>query len=150
MFTVICGYFGVFPSGSVVKNLPANAGGGGVSVWSLSLEESLEEGMATHSSILAGNPMDRGAWWATVHGVTESDMTGHACGCFYTIVSMLNGFGTETIWPTKPKIFTFWLFTKKFADPRSRLFRVFFFFNSKSTVVNIFICPYPWLLHKFN
>ena len=22
------------------------------------------------------NPMDRGAWWATAHGVTESDMTG--------------------------------------------------------------------------
>ena len=22
-----------------------------------------------------GNPTDRGAWWATVHGVTESDMT---------------------------------------------------------------------------
>ena len=22
------------------------------------------------------NPMDRGSWWATVHGVTESDMTG--------------------------------------------------------------------------
>ena len=22
-----------------------------------------------------GNPMDRGAWWATVHGVTESDVT---------------------------------------------------------------------------
>ena len=22
-----------------------------------------------------GNPMDRGAWWATFHGVTESDMT---------------------------------------------------------------------------
>ena len=21
------------------------------------------------------NPMDRGAWWATIHGVTESDMT---------------------------------------------------------------------------
>ena len=21
------------------------------------------------------NPMDRGDWWATVHGVTESDMT---------------------------------------------------------------------------
>ena len=21
------------------------------------------------------NPMDRGAWWATVHGVRESDMT---------------------------------------------------------------------------
>ena len=33
----------------------------------------LEQGMATHSSILAWRiPMARGAWWATVHGVTES------------------------------------------------------------------------------
>ena len=24
-----------------------------------------------------GNPMDRGAWWATVHEVAESDMTEH-------------------------------------------------------------------------
>ena len=31
----------------------------------------LEKEMATHSSILE-NPMDRGAWWATVHGVTKS------------------------------------------------------------------------------
>ena len=29
--------------------------------------------MATHSSILAcGNPMDRGDWWAPVHGVPKS------------------------------------------------------------------------------
>ena len=29
--------------------------------------------MATHSSILfLENPMDGGAWWATVHGVAES------------------------------------------------------------------------------
>ena len=42
---------------------------------SLGWEDPLEEDMATHSSILAwGIPMDRGAWRATVHGVTESDM----------------------------------------------------------------------------
>ena len=28
--------------------------------------------MATHSSILAWDPMDRGVWRATVHGVTKS------------------------------------------------------------------------------
>ena len=33
----------------------------------------LEEGMATHSSILAWRtPMDREAWWATIHGVAKS------------------------------------------------------------------------------
>ena len=33
----------------------------------------LEEAMATHSSILAWkNPMDRGAWWTAVYGVTKS------------------------------------------------------------------------------
>ena len=42
-------------------------------VQSLGWEDSLEEDMATHSSILAWKiPMDRGAWWATVHGATNS------------------------------------------------------------------------------
>ena len=46
-------------------------------VQSLGWEDPLEEGMATHSSILAWRiPMDRGAWRATVHGVRkESDTT---------------------------------------------------------------------------
>ena len=39
-------------------------------VRSLGGEDLLEEGLATHSSILAwGIPMDRGAWRATVHRV---------------------------------------------------------------------------------
>jgi len=44
-------------------------------MWARSLgqEGPLEEGMATHSSILAWKiPMDRGAWWATVHRVAQS------------------------------------------------------------------------------
>ena len=42
-------------------------------LWSLHWKEPLEEGMAAHSRILAwGIPMDRGAWLATVHGVTKS------------------------------------------------------------------------------
>ena len=36
----------------------------------------LEEGMATHSNILAWRiPMDRGAWWASPWGHKEMDMT---------------------------------------------------------------------------
>ena len=57
--------------GPMVKNPPANAGEAGSIPGS---ERSLEEEMTTFSSILTspGNPMDAGAWWAAVHGVTES------------------------------------------------------------------------------
>ena len=55
----------------LVKNLPT--------MWetwvrSLSWEDPLEEeGIATHSSVLAWRiPMDRGVWWGTVHGVAKS------------------------------------------------------------------------------
>ena len=57
----------------MVKNLPPMQ-----ETWvrSLGWEDPLEEGMATHSSILAWRiPMDRGTWWAPVHGVAESDTT---------------------------------------------------------------------------
>ena len=56
-----------------VKNLPA--------IWetwvqSLCWEDALEEGMATHFSILAWRiPMDRGAWGATVHGGVAQSQT---------------------------------------------------------------------------
>ena len=45
-------------------------------VRSLGQEDPLEKEMETHSSVLAWRiTMDRGAWWATVHGVADSDMT---------------------------------------------------------------------------
>ena len=62
-----------FAGGSAVESPPANAGdsdstsgsrrspGGG-------------NGNTLQCSCL-GNPMERGAWWSTVHGVAESDMT---------------------------------------------------------------------------
>ena len=53
-----------------IKNLPA--------MWEtraqpLGWEDPLEEGMATHSSIVAWRiPMDREAWRSAVHGVVKS------------------------------------------------------------------------------
>ena len=61
----------------MVKNLPANAGDIKDSVLILDQEDAMEGGMATHFSIFVWkNPMDRGAWQATVHGFTKkSNMT---------------------------------------------------------------------------
>ena len=60
----------------MVKNLPANAGDLRDVVWSLGQEDPLEKGIdnSLQYSCLE-NPIDRGAWWATVHTVAESDMT---------------------------------------------------------------------------
>ena len=54
----------------MVKNLSAMQE---TRVQSLGRDDPLEEGMATHSSILAWRiPMDRGAWQAAVLGVVKS------------------------------------------------------------------------------
>ena len=52
----------------MLKSLPTM---GKTWVGSLVWENPLEEEMTTHSSILE-HPVDRGAWWATVHGVAKS------------------------------------------------------------------------------
>ena len=50
----------------------------GTWVSSLGWEDPLEEGMSTHSSILAWRIfMDRGAWWATKESTIESQKAGH-------------------------------------------------------------------------
>ena len=61
-----------FPRSAVIKNLPVNAG------------DTRDEGLIPGSGRSPGkghgnplqysfleNPMDRGAWWATVHGVAK-------------------------------------------------------------------------------
>ena len=57
-----------FPGGSDGKNSPAMRE---ICVKSLGWEDSLEEAKATQYSCLE-NPMDRGAWWGTVHGVAKT------------------------------------------------------------------------------
>ena len=56
-----------------LKNLPANAGDTGL-IPGLGRSPGEGNGNTVQYSSL-GNPMDRAAWWAIVHAVTESDMT---------------------------------------------------------------------------
>ena len=54
------------------KESVCEAGASG-DAYSIPGEDPLEEDIATHSSILSWRiPMDRGAWWATVHEVTKT------------------------------------------------------------------------------
>ena len=56
-------------------------------VWSLGQEDSLEEGMATHSSVLAWKiPIDRGTWWVTVHDI-------------WTEVKWSHSVVSDSLWP---------------------------------------------------
>ena len=63
----------VFPGGSVVKNLPANAGE--TETWvlipGLGRALGIGNGNTLQYSCLV-NPIDRGAWWVTVHGIAKS------------------------------------------------------------------------------
>ena len=63
-----------FPGGSAITNLPDNAGDM-CSIPGLGRSPGEENGNPLQYSCL-GNPMDRGVWRSTVHGVTkESDPT---------------------------------------------------------------------------
>ena len=55
----------------MVKNLPAMQE---TQIQSLGREDPLEKEMATHSYSFLKNPLDRGAWWTTVHGVAKSEI----------------------------------------------------------------------------
>ena len=61
------------PRWTVVKNLPVNAGDARDvgSIPGLGKSPGVGNGNPLQYSCL-GNPMDRGAWWALVHGVTNS------------------------------------------------------------------------------
>ena len=65
-----------FPGGSEVKNPPASAGD--IGNRGLIPGSGRSSGGGNHNPLqysCLGNPLDRGAWWATVHGVTEESDT---------------------------------------------------------------------------
>ena len=64
---------GSFPGGSVVKNPPTNTGdirGMGLILGSGRSPGGENDNPLQYSCL--GNSMDRGSWWATVHGVAKS------------------------------------------------------------------------------
>ena len=88
-----------FPGGTVVKNPPASAGDmGSIPVLGRSL--GIGNGNPLQYSCLE-NPMEGGAWWATVHGVTKS----------WTRLS------THTHIPTVHATSTEWTFTRGCISP---------------------------------
>ena len=55
-------------------------------------EDPMEKGMAIHSSILAWRIlMDRGAYWATVHGVSKSPTRLNDCAHNVNATSAVSG-----------------------------------------------------------
>ena len=85
----------VSPDGAVVKNPPADVGDAG--------DQSLLLGLGRSPWGGNGNPlqysylenfMDRGDWWATLHGVVELDTTEHAC-----CAEITTDFKKFSIWP---------------------------------------------------
>ena len=78
------------PSGSVVKNPPANAGDTG-SIPGLGRSPGEENGTPLQYSCL-GNPMDRGAWGREELGMTENAHTHHVVDIFQRVKPIYNTF----------------------------------------------------------
>ena len=76
-----------FPHDTVVKNLPPNAGDARNVVSIPGLSNPFQYSCLE-------KPMDRGAWWATVHGVAQSQtqlkqLSTHACTQLILIAAVL-------------------------------------------------------------
>ena len=83
-----------FPGGSVVKNPPANAGNTGLIPGS-GRSSGEGNGNPLQCSCL-GNPMEREAWWATIHGITT---VGQDLVTKTTTMSTILNRGRDTVAP---------------------------------------------------
>ena len=80
------------PGGAVVKKSSADTGHTGL-IPGLGRYPAVGNGNPLQYSCLE-NPIDRGVWWVTVHGVTESDMTEHTC----TVICILTSPFFQSPW----------------------------------------------------
>ena len=116
------------PRWPTLKNPPANAGDAGDAGSIPRSGRSLGGGIGNSLQYSClENPMDRGAWWATVHkGRKESDTTEHACLCLQEC--KMNGTAT--------------------LEESLAVLVCFFFYKTKHTF-NIQSSKYaPWYLSK--
>ena len=90
---------GGFPGGSDSKDSACNAGRDPGSIPELGTSPGEGTGYPLQYSCLE-NPMDRGAWWATVHGVAELDTTQrlHFLS-FLTFLALQHGLAILVPWP---------------------------------------------------
>ena len=84
-----------FPGGSVVKNLPAMQETHSPWVRKIPWKRKWQP----TPEFWLKNFMDRGGWWATVHGVTESDATEHLWTCLWKIVTIKRIIASTSISP---------------------------------------------------
>ena len=67
-----------FPDGSLGEEPSCNAGDSGHSSWILGLGRSPREGNGNRLQYSClGNPVDRGAWWATAQRITKTQLSTH-------------------------------------------------------------------------
>ena len=83
------------PSDSAVKDLPANAGDAGSIPGSGRSPGGLNGNPLQYSRL--GNPMDRGAWQATVHGVAKESDTTYRLKNNNVCVYLINNCNMKTI-----------------------------------------------------
>ena len=95
-FLHACAVSRVFSGGSAVKNSPASAGDTGL-ILGLGGSPGRGNGNPLQYSC-PENPMDRGAWWATVHGVTKSQTWPSDWACTHA----LSTHAPQLSYPLKP------------------------------------------------
>ena len=113
-----------FPGGSVVKNLPPSARDPG-SIHGQGRSPEVGNGNLLQYSCL-GDPVDRGPWHATVHGIAESDTAERVCGTVGEDICPVNSSHKTFCHPSIARSSRFIPFWKKKKKTRNLKYSIFF------------------------